>query len=64
MRNITARNGESSPEEGSDISSDDEDEEIGSDDVDSDDLDEEFFGNEDGKIDSDIPTQQDYVHLR
>ncbi|KAE9372233.1 hypothetical protein N431DRAFT_408326 [Stipitochalara longipes BDJ] len=64
MRNITARNGESSPEEGSDISSDDEDEEIGSDDVDSDDLDEEFFGDEDGKIDSDIPMQQDYVHLR
>ncbi|PMD56548.1 uncharacterized protein K444DRAFT_567251 [Hyaloscypha bicolor E] len=64
MRNITARNGESSPEEGSDISSDDEDEEIGSDDVDSDDLDEEYFGDEDGKIDSDIPMQQDYVHLR
>ncbi|KAH8786598.1 hypothetical protein BGZ57DRAFT_881526 [Hyaloscypha finlandica] len=63
MRNITARNGESSPEESSDISSDDEDEEIGSDDVDSDDLDEEYFGDEDGKIDSDIPMQQDYVHL-
>jgi hypothetical protein len=53
-----------SPEEGSDISSDDEDEEIGSDDVDSDDLDEEFFGDDDGKTDSDIPMQQDYIHLR
>ncbi|PMD39050.1 hypothetical protein L207DRAFT_461767 [Hyaloscypha variabilis F] len=64
MRNITAQNGESSPEEGSDISSDDEDEEIGSDDVDSDDLDEEFFGDDDGKTDFDIPMQQDYIHLR
>jgi len=46
------------------MSSDDEDEEIGSDDVDSDDLDEEFFGDQDGNIDSDIPMQQDYVELK
>ena len=64
MRNITARTGESSPEESSDMSSDDEDEEIGSDDVDSDDLDEEFFGDQDGNIDSDMPMQQDYVELK
>jgi hypothetical protein len=50
-------------DENSDLSSDDDDEEIDSDDVDSDDLDEELFGDKDGKIDSDIPMQQDYVHL-
>lgn len=63
MRNITARNGDQSAEESSDISSDDEEEEIGSDDVDSDELDEEYLGDEDGKIDSDIPMQQDFVQL-
>jgi len=64
MRTNTSRNGDQIPEEeSSDISSDEEEEEIGSDDVDSDDLDEDFLGDEDGKIDSDIPMQQDYVRL-
>jgi hypothetical protein len=62
MRNNT-RSDQSAEDENSDISSDEEEEEIGSDDVDSDDLDEELFGDEDGKIDSDIPMQQDYVQL-
>lgn len=51
----------SAVDESSDISSE-EDEEIGSDDVDSDDL-EEFFGDEDGKEDTDIPMQEDFVQL-
>jgi hypothetical protein len=51
----------SAADESSDISSE-EDEEIGSDDVDSDDL-EEFFGDEDGKEDTDIPMQEDFVQL-
>jgi hypothetical protein len=50
-------------DENSDLSSDDEDEEIDSDDVDSDDLDEEFFGDEVGTADVDIPMQQDFVHF-
>jgi hypothetical protein len=44
-------------DEGSDISSDEDDDEIGSDDVDSDDL-EEFVGDEDP-----IPMQEDFVKL-
>ena len=66
MRNIT--NVESAVAgEDSDISSDEEDEEIDSEDVDSDDLDEEFFGrneedDEDGAVD--ISAQQDFVQLR
>ncbi|KAL5329710.1 hypothetical protein ACEPPN_003225 [Leptodophora sp. 'Broadleaf-Isolate-01'] len=44
-----------------DISSDEEG--MGSDDVDSDGL-EEFFGDEEGEIDEDIPTQQDFVSMR
>lgn len=49
-----------SPEEESDVSSDEE--EIGDDDIDSDDL-EESFGDDDGNIDTDIPMQQDFVTL-
>jgi len=66
LRNIT--NVESAVAgEDSDISSDEEDEEIDSEDVDSDDLDEEFFGrneedDEDGAVD--ISAQQDFVQLR
>jgi len=59
MRNNN-RSEEQSPEENSDISSDED--EIGSDDVDSDDLDEELFGDDDGEIDLDS-LRQDYVHL-
>ncbi|KAH7354768.1 hypothetical protein BKA65DRAFT_496973 [Rhexocercosporidium sp. MPI-PUGE-AT-0058] len=44
-----------------DISSDEEG--MGSDDVDSDGL-EEFFGDEEGEIDEDIPQQQDFVSIR
>lgn len=44
-----------------DISSDEEG--MGSDDVDSDGL-EEFFGDEEGEIDEDIPKQQDFVSIR
>lgn len=63
MRSNAAARGESSAvDEGSDISSDEEDDEIDSDDVDSDDLDGEFFG-DDGKADSDIPLQKDFVQL-
>jgi hypothetical protein len=50
-------------EEGSDISSDEDDEEIDSDDVDSDDLDEEFFGDGGVATDSDIHLQRDYVQF-
>jgi hypothetical protein len=49
--------------ESSDLSSDEEQDEIGSDDVDSDDIDEEYFGQEDIEKDPDIPTQQDFVQL-
>jgi len=63
MRNNNIRSDQPAEDENSDVSSDEEEEEIGSDDVDSDDLDEELFGDEDGKIDSDIPMQQDYVQL-
>lgn len=58
MRNHTP----SAKDENSDLSSDDEDEEIDSDDIDSDDLDEEFFG-DDGTTDKEIPAQQDFVHF-
>ncbi|KAL2070859.1 hypothetical protein VTL71DRAFT_13885 [Oculimacula yallundae] len=44
-----------------DISSDEEG--MGSDDVDSDGM-EEFFGDEEGEIDEDIPQQQDFVSIR
>ena len=50
-------------EEGSDVSSDEDDEEIDSDDVDSDDLDEEFFGDDGATADSDVPMQRDYVQF-
>jgi hypothetical protein len=64
MRNNNTRSDQPAEHENSDVSSDEEEEEeIGSDDVDSDDLDEELFGDEDGKIDSDIPMQQDYIQL-
>jgi hypothetical protein len=56
-------NTSSADDESSDLSSDDEDEEIGSDDVDSDDLDGEYFGDDDGTTDTDIPMQQDFVQL-
>jgi len=62
MRTNTVRSDQPGEYETSDISSDEEGEEIGDDDVDSDDL-EEFIGDEDGNIDSDIPMQQDYVQL-
>lgn len=58
MRTNTTRSNQSGEDETSDISSDED--EIGDDDVDSDDL-EEFFGDEEGNVDSDIPMQQDYV---
>lgn len=63
MRSNTIGSNQLADFENSDVSSDEEDEEIGSEDVDSDDLDEEIFGDEDGKIDSDIPMQQDFVQL-
>ena len=50
--------------ENSDISSDEDEEEIDSEDVDSDDLDEEFLGDEDGEKDMAIPQQLDYVQLK
>ncbi|CZR54173.1 related to YTH1 Protein of the 3` processing complex [Phialocephala subalpina] len=62
MRTNILRSELSGEDENSDISSDEEGEEIDDDDVDSDDL-EEFFGDYDGDIDSDIPMQQDYVQL-
>ncbi len=34
-----------------------------SDDVDSDEVDEEYFGDDGGEQDTDIPTQQDFVQL-
>ncbi|CCU81340.1 CCCH zinc finger protein [Blumeria hordei DH14] len=61
MRNRASRsNGEDVDAPTSDVSSDEE--EIDSDDVDSDDL-EEFFGDDDGESDTDIPMQQDFVNL-
>ena len=61
MRNRASRsNGEDIDAPTSDVSSDEE--EIDSDDVDSDDL-EEFFGDDDGESDTDIPMQQDFVNL-
>ena len=48
-------------EESSDLSSDDDVDEIGSDDIDSDDL--EFLGGDDGEMDAEIPQQSDFVHL-
>jgi len=62
MRTTTTRSNQSGEDESSDISSDEDEDEIGDDDVDSDDL-EEFFGEENGRIDSDIPMQQDYVQF-
>lgn len=58
-RNAAA--GDTGVEENSDLSSDEDEEEIDSDDVDSDDL--EFFGDDDGQADTDVPMQQDFVHL-
>jgi hypothetical protein len=60
MRSNTTHSNQSGEDQNSDISSDED--EIGDDDVDSDDL-EEFFGDEDGNVDSDIPMQQDYVQF-
>lgn len=48
--------------ESSDLSSDEDQDEINSDDVDSDDL-EEHFGQDEGEKDQEIPMQQDFVHL-
>lgn len=62
MRTNTLRSELSGEDESSDISSDEEGEEIDDDDVDSDDL-EEFFGDDNPEVDSDIPMQQDYVQL-
>lgn len=50
-------------EEGSDMSSDEDDEEIDDDDVDSDDLDEELLGDDGATVDSDVPMQRDYVQF-
>ena len=63
MRSNTARGDASTEDENSDLSSDDEDEEIDSDDVDSDDLDGEYLGDLDGKTDSDITMQRDFIQL-
>jgi hypothetical protein len=49
--------------EDSDLSSDEEHDEIDSDDVDSDEMDEEFLGEDSTEQDSDIPNQQDFVQL-
>lgn len=54
---IMRTNASPAEDESSDISSDDDDDEIGSDDVDSDDL-EEFFGDDDP-----IPMEEDFVQL-
>lgn len=51
--------------EDSDISSDEEDEEIDSEDLDSDEFDEELFGHDDDVgADPDISEQKDFVQLR
>lgn len=64
MRNNALRNLQAGEDgEASDISSDEDGEEIGSDDVDSDDLDGEFLGDDDGLMDLDMPTQKDFVQL-
>ncbi|CAL3966322.1 unnamed protein product [Diplocarpon coronariae] len=61
MRSNMARTEESTEDNKDDISSDEEG--FGSEDVDSDEV-EEFFREEDGGIDEDIPQQQDYVAIR
>jgi len=61
MRNNPAP--QAAQDDNSDFSSDDDEDEIGSDDVDSDEL-EELFDDEDGERDEDIPMQQDYVQLK
>ena len=48
----------------SDISSDEEDEEIDSDDLDSDEFDEELFGHDEEEADPDISAQKDFVQLK
>ncbi|KAI1007338.1 hypothetical protein K3495_g886 [Podosphaera aphanis] len=61
MRNKASNsNAQKVDDEISDVSSDEE--EVSSDDVDSDDL-EEFYGDDDGAMDTDIPMQQDFVQL-
>jgi len=62
-RNTITGDGPLGDDDSSDISSDEEGE-IDSDDVDSDAMDDEFFGEEDGEKDADIPMQQDFVQLR
>jgi hypothetical protein len=49
----------------SDLSSDEDEDEIDSDDVDSDDLDGEYFGegDRDSQMDAAIATQQDFIQL-
>ncbi|KAL3418645.1 CCCH zinc finger protein [Phlyctema vagabunda] len=61
IRKNTVNTVEGGSEENSDLSSD-EDDEIDSDDVDSDDL-EEYLGDDDGQVDTDVPMQQDFVQL-
>lgn len=57
-----ATRGDQPEEDGSsDLSSDEDEDEIDSDDVDSDDMDEEFFG--DGSKDSDVSMQNDFIGL-
>lgn len=63
MRSNALRNPQSGEDDASDISSDEEGDEIRSDDVDSDDLDGEFLGDEDGSMDLDVPMQKDFVQL-
>lgn len=62
--NIRKNASEATPDadnDGSDLSSDEDPDEIDSDDVDSDDM--EFLGDNDADPDLDVPMQQDYVHL-
>jgi hypothetical protein len=47
----------------SDLSSDEDQDEIDSDDVDSDEVDEEFFGGDNGTADTDVLMQEDFVQL-
>jgi len=63
IRKNTARGDAPVEEQNSDLSSDEDEDEIDSDDVDSDDLDEEYLGDEAGTKDPDIPMQRDFVQL-
>ena len=64
IRRNASRGERPGKDDSSDLSSDEEQDEIDSDDVDSDDIDEEYFGPEESKKESDIPMQEDFVHLQ